>query len=182
MLFRSPRDLSSSPVTPSERLRLVHSILTSPPAPLSSSITSSSCAGKTCGLTLLPHNASFPHLVSLFPPHDMAFNREWLGRWSARSHILRAGSHEELTWIKDHLGEGVALYFAFLRFYWTSLAFPAFIGALFWLAGRSYSPVYAFLVVSWSIVFVESWRLKERVLAVAWGTHGVHNEIGRAHV
>lgn len=176
----TPRDLSSSPITPSERLRLVHSILTSPLAPLSSSITSSSSAGGTCGLTLLPNNPSFPHLVSLFPPHDPAFNKQWMDRWSAKSHVLRI-PQEELTWIKDHLGEGVALYFAFLRFYWTSLAFPALIGALFWLAGRSYSPVYSFLVVGWSIVLVESWRLKERVLAVAWGTHGVHNvEVCRA--
>lgn len=73
------------------------------------------------------------------------------------------------------MGERVALYFAFLAYYFRSLAWPAGLGALFWLAGLSYSPVYAALIVGWSVFFIERWRIKEKELAVQWGSYGVHN-------
>lgn len=65
------------------------------------------------------------------------------------------------------------------------------VGLGFWTTGRSlgsgsttsagFSPIYSIMIVTWSIIFVESWRIKERVLAVRWGTYGVERvEILRA--
>ncbi|KAM0748366.1 DUF590-domain-containing protein [Meredithblackwellia eburnea MCA 4105] len=171
---RTPRDFAASPISSSERLRLVYSILTSPRTGSNTSITSSSVVGSTAGLSPLPSPSSFPRVRQIFPLHDPKFNKKWLDEWSSRSHVLTI-PRTELTALKDQFGETVALYFAFLRYYFFSLTFPAGIGLLFWWAGLSYHSLYALGTVLWSTTFVESWRLKERELAVDWGTHGVHN-------
>lgn len=177
---RTPRDFSNEPIHQSERLRLVYAILTSPRTGTNTSITSSASAGSTAGLTPLPSPPSFLHVRSIFPPHDLAFNASWLEKWSSRSHIVSIPP-EELTLLKDHFGETVALYFAFLRYYFFALVFPAGVGLLFWLAGWAYSAVYGVAICAWSTIFVERWRLKERELAVEWGTYGVHKvEVQRA--
>lgn len=90
------------------------------------------------------------------------------------SHFRLSIPPEELVEIKDHLGEKIALYFAFLQYYFISLAFPAGLGSIFWLCGLTYSPYYSAALCAWSVVFVERWRIKERELAVEWGTYGVH--------
>lgn len=144
-----------------------------PRVPSSTSITSAASSGRTAGLTNIP-SATFPHVTSIFPPHDPQFNKKWLDNWSSRSHLLSIPP-EELDQIKDHYGEKIALYFAFLQHYFASLIFPAGLGAVFWLAGLAYSPVYAVAIVGWSVFFVERWRIKERELSVQWGSYGVHN-------
>lgn len=171
---RTPRDFSSDPITPAERLRLVHSILTTPRSSTSVSVTSSASSGRTAGITPTPSPASFPHVTSIFPPHDPHFNKTWIDRWNSRSHIGLSIPPEELVEIKDHLGEKVALYFAFLQFYFSMLGFPAALGALFWLLGLHYSPYYSAALCAWSVLFIERWRIKEREIAVEWGTYGAH--------
>ncbi|KAI5477477.1 Calcium-activated chloride channel family protein [Pseudohyphozyma bogoriensis] len=146
---RTPRDFTAEPIHSSERVRLVHAMLAK----------------------LLPPS-QFPHLTSIFPPHDLAFNHTWLTNWSSPSHIWSIPP-SELADLKNVYGETVALYFAFLRAYFVSLAFPAGVGALFWLAGFAYSPIYAVGVVAWSVIFVESWRIKEKEIAVEWGTYRI---------
>ena len=49
---------------------------------------------------------------------------------------------------------------------------PAVLGILFHLRGKLYSPVYSFLLVLWSIGFVEWWRVRERIIAMRNGTRG----------
>jgi anoctamin-10 len=70
------------------------------------------------------------------------------------------------------LGEAIALYFSFLKFYFVALAFPAFLGTIWWATGSTYSPSYGVMMSIWAVVFVETWRIKERTLAVQWGTYG----------
>lgn len=69
----------------------------------------------------------------------------------------------------------MALYFGFLNFYFQSLFSIAAVGLAFWAAGSPFHPVYSLLLVSWSCIFVELWRMKERKFAVRWGTAGVAN-------
>lgn len=35
-----------------------------------------------------------------------------------------------------------------------------------------YSPLYSVGILLWSLIFVESWRIKEKELGVEWGTYG----------
>ncbi|SCZ87275.1 BZ3500_MvSof-1268-A1-R1_Chr2-2g04741 [Microbotryum saponariae] len=172
---KTSRDFASEPITPAERLRLVYSILSSPEAAITGvSVTSSASSGRTVGLDPVPSPANFPHVVSVFPPHDVDFNQRWLKSWSSRSHALKPIPRAELDEIKDHLGEKIALYFAFLRYYFASLLYPALMGMSFYLLGLSYHPIYSIGMVGWSIHFIETWRIQEKTLSVDWGTYNIH--------
>ncbi|CEQ41706.1 SPOSA6832_03452, partial [Sporobolomyces salmonicolor] len=207
---REPKDFTSQPIEEVERLRVVYSILTvcfsprpsyydalnsptalqSPREGGSSSIRSSASTGPTCGLPIasqLPPSpatkAEFPHLLSIFPPHNPIYNALWQKRWmSLPSTSAAAGAslnpldkltipQSELDDLKAHLGEKVALYFAFLSYYFRSLVFPSVVGLLFWALGLPFHPIAGVGFVGYGILFVESWRLKERALAVHWGTY-----------
>lgn len=75
--------------------------------------------------------------------------------------------------IRNHFGEQIAYYFGFLNFYFQSLFSVAAAGTAFWAAGAPFHPVYSIVLVIWALVFVELWRMKERKLAVRWGTVGI---------
>lgn len=89
--------------------------------------------------------------------------------------ISHLSLNKRLDSVRSHFGEHVALYFGFLNFYFQSLFSIAAIGLAFWAAGAPFHPIYSLLLVSWSCVFVELWRMRERKLAVRWGTLGVGN-------
>jgi anoctamin-10 len=74
--------------------------------------------------------------------------------------------------IKHQFGESMALYYSFLSTYTNALLFPAFLGITFWKFGAPYHPLYSALVVLWSVGMVEWWRIRERKLAVRWGSRG----------
>lgn len=163
----------------------------SPRAAEATSIRSSASTGPTCGLPVasqLPptpaNKVEFPHLIDMFPPHNAAYNKLWLRRWShlpaAQSDSIPATKNplelltipqSELDDLKAHLGEKVALYFAFLSYYFRSLLFPSIIGLFFWLLGLSFHPLLGLGFVGWSVVFIETWRLREKAIAVQWGTY-----------
>lgn len=68
----------------------------------------------------------------------------------------------------------MALYFAFLSSYTQFLSFPALLGTAFYLfkPPHSYSPVYSLLLLLWSLIFVEHWRVYQRLLSLRFGTRG----------
>lgn len=66
----------------------------------------------------------------------------------------------------------MALYFTFLSVYFKALVFPSVLGIVFWYLGQPYSALYSHLLVLWSVTFVEYWRIRERILALRWGTSG----------
>ncbi|GJJ11388.1 hypothetical protein Clacol_005621 [Clathrus columnatus] len=63
-------------------------------------------------------------------------------------------------------------YFAFLSSYASSLFIPAALGFLFWITTRPYSILFSTLLTLWSISWVEWWRVREKIIAVRWGTLG----------
>ena len=69
-------------------------------------------------------------------------------------------------------GEAVALYFAFLSSYTHSLIFISILGLVTHYFGNAYSIIYSSLLFLWSVVFVEYWRIRERLHSVAWGCLG----------
>ena len=141
------RDFSQDPLIPSERLRLVNQMV----AP----------AVRAC-----------PQVAYYFPPHDHRFNTHWLRSWTSSSTVLQI-PEEQLVRIRDHFGSSIALYFEFLRYYFLSLVFPSFIGTITWLGGYHFSRLYSVLILLWSILALEGWKLRERQLAVRWNTYGI---------
>ncbi|UZJ55207.1 hypothetical protein CBS101457_004527 [Exobasidium rhododendri] len=126
------------------------------------------------GAGILVGSKEYPNVKSMSPLHDPIYNQAWLKRWANLSSALQINI-KELDSIREHFGEHVALYFGFLNFYFQSLSSIAAVGLAFWAAGAPFHPVYSLLLVSWSLVFVELWRMKERKFAVRWGTSGVTN-------
>lgn len=160
----STHSLAVSQFSSAERLRHMYTLLTLPATPA----TSDGITRQGAGLRL--KSEEFPHLVDMTPLHDTGFNRSWLKRWTGKP--LPSVDLTELDEVRQHFGEHIAFYFGFLVFYFQSLAPAAAIGAIFWLAGTPYHPVYSILLVTWACVFTESWRVKEKKLAVRWGTLG----------
>ncbi|GAA6043352.1 hypothetical protein JCM8097_008045 [Rhodosporidiobolus ruineniae] len=207
---REPSDFASHPIEEAERLRVVYSILAAsrpslffreipPPSSASprvggsASIRSSASTGEVCGLPIasqLPQypskNVQFPHLVSMFPPHNPVYNKLWLRKWnhlpspeqtsiqtSKNPLDLLAIPQGDLDELKAHLGPKVALYFAFLTYYFRSLIFPSALGFFMWLLGLSFHPILGIGFVGWSVIFVETWRIREKAIAVQWGQYGL---------
>jgi anoctamin-10 len=77
-------------VTEAERYRVIHHLLTAPPADGGAGIT--------------PQTGQWKHVESLFPLHDPAHNKEWIKRWSTRTFLKM----EDLDEIRDKLGEKVS--------------------------------------------------------------------------
>ncbi|CAO1638635.1 unnamed protein product [Sympodiomycopsis kandeliae] len=161
----STHALAESQFSPSDRLRHIYTLLTLPAAP----VTSEGITRRGAGLRI--RSEDYPHLVDITPLHDPSYNRAWLKRWSSWSSFLAINFHD-LDEIRRHFGHHVAFYFGFLLYYFQSLASVAAIGGGFWILGMPYHPIYSIALVLWACIFVESWRIRERKLAVRWGTLG----------
>ncbi|KAG0151035.1 hypothetical protein CROQUDRAFT_651552 [Cronartium quercuum f. sp. fusiforme G11] len=167
----------SQPYTPSERLRHLYNIITQDAIPESTDSPISpqshrTLAGPGAGIT--PGRAPFEHVKSIFPPHDIGFNNKWISQWSDRSHFSIHIPHIELDQIKDVYGEAIGYYFAFLNFYFQMLMLPTGTGFIAWAFGLKFSSTYSVCLILWSLVVVEMWTVKERLLAIRWNSLSCH--------
>lgn len=72
--------------------------------------------------------------------------------------------------IRDHFGEKIAYYFAFLQNYFLWLSAPTIIGALVYMTHSNTLAVwFSLFMLLWSILFIEMWKRKEADLAIKWG-------------
>ncbi|KAF9425092.1 hypothetical protein BGZ94_007854 [Podila epigama] len=147
------RDASLDDVTDAERLRLISELITGLPSEGGAGI----------------HPGYDEYVESVLPLHDKAFNKAWLRSWSTKWIV----DHKDLTVVRDHFGEKVAYYFEFLQFYFQWLAVPTGLGILVHYFGSSFSVFYGVSVILWSIIFTESWKRREKELALWWGVRHV---------
>ncbi|PWY99963.1 hypothetical protein BCV70DRAFT_217012 [Testicularia cyperi] len=172
-------------LTPASRVRLVDSLITLPDLTSQAvqNQASSSNAKVPSGAGLRVGLPEFPHLVDMSAIHDPSYNAAWVKRWSHTSpaKILSGVGLSDLDSIREHFGEDVALYFGFLNAYFQALAPLAVWGLSFWMLRKPFSPIYSLGLVTWACLFVELWRMKERKLAVRWGTLGVNSVDRRRH-
>ncbi|KAF8662796.1 hypothetical protein AX16_001080 [Volvariella volvacea WC 439] len=140
-------------LSPADRLRLVYSFVTSMPS--------------DGGLGITPGVAEWDMVESVMALHDKEFNEAWVKLWS-----IRDITTVQLDKIREQFGEPIALYFAFLSSYTTFLIFPAALGVISHFFYAPYSATYSLLLLIWSTVFTEWWRVHERILSLRWGTRG----------
>ncbi|KAI1381919.1 DUF590-domain-containing protein [Hypoxylon crocopeplum] len=148
-------EFTNHPVTEAERLRTVYLLITKPK--------------NEGGAGITPKIGQWKDVISIFPLHNHAFNRQWIKQWSTKYFL----NDQDLDQIRDKFGESVAFYFAFVQSYFAFLLFPAAFGFGAWLILGRYSWFYAVVNSLWSIVFFEWWKKKEVDLAVQWGVRGV---------
>ncbi|KAF8120707.1 calcium-activated chloride channel-domain-containing protein [Boletus edulis] len=146
-------DLDSAPLSSADRVRLVHAYITSTP--------------QDGGLGIITGCKEWDRVQSVMALHNHEFNEQWIRLWTRR----RIAS-VELEKVRDQFGDSIALYFFFLTAYTRALIFPSVLGVLYYFFGTPYSVVYSTLLFIWSVVFVEWWRLQERILSVRWHTRG----------
>ncbi|KAJ2058433.1 hypothetical protein GGI17_005036 [Coemansia sp. S146] len=140
-------------ISSSERQRLVYKLIVGP-------------ASEGCAAVNVEGD---PWVESVFPLHDRSFNKKWIKHWSSKWLIDR----HDLRRIREHFGEEIAMYFAFLQSYFLWLAIPAAFGTVWWLLGWSFSWQFGILLVLWSVLFTETWARRESDIATYWGVHGV---------
>ncbi|WFD43976.1 hypothetical protein MPSI1_002641 [Malassezia psittaci] len=170
--FGALSTLDGEVISPADRIRYVNYLLTNQPG-----ISRSTQPRMVNGAGLKMNDQRFPHLVDMIPLHHQGFNSAWIRSWSNvswRSVWMGIGDRE-IDRLRFHFGAQVALYFAFLNMYFTSLAPAAILGLLFWLRGELFSPMYSAVLTLWACMFVEVWRMRERKFAVRWGMTGVKN-------
>ncbi|CAG8608697.1 3225_t:CDS:2 [Paraglomus brasilianum] len=118
-------DGSDSQLTEAERLRLVYDIITNPRS--------------EGGADIKPGSDKLELVGSLLPLHDRVYNDDWIKSWSTKWIINK----NDLMSLRNHFGEKIAYYFAFLQYY------------ALWLIAPS---------------IAEFWKRKERELSILWGT------------
>ncbi|WFD20148.1 hypothetical protein MCAP1_002392 [Malassezia caprae] len=134
-----------------------------------------------CGAGVRIHCSEFPHVIDMMPLHDVRFDRAWIQAWSNVSvtTVLSGISDEDIAHLRDNIGEHIALYFAFLNYYFKALAPAGTLGLIFWACGQPFSAMYSILLVIWATIFLEMWKIRERALAVRWGMTGVSRHATR---
>lgn len=139
------------PVSPAERLRLVYDVLTESPS--------------RSGIGLTPGYGEWSFIEQIFPLHNYKLNQSLLKRWSTKLVI----NDQDIGTIRAQFGDKVALYFAFLQFYfWWGLA-PTVAGLSFHYLIGDYSTVFATLNLLWGICFLFGWSRRQEQLAIRWG-------------
>lgn len=144
------QSVDGPPITDGERLRLVFMIITAPEDENGAGIT--------------PKLGSWINVESIFPLHNKEFDQAWLKTWATRWRI----DDKELEHICEHFGTKVAMYFAFLQFYFISLSVPAALGIVSFFLLPEYSVIYSICVSLWAIVFHGLWERRQRQLAIRW--------------
>jgi hypothetical protein len=135
--------------TPAERLRMVYRLITEDAA-------------------ITPRYGEWKFVNSIFAPHDMDLNKQWL-----RQFLSRWSIHDsELGYIRSQFGEKVAMYFAFLQFYFRWSIGPAVVGVVSHFVLGDYSVLYTLFILLWGVAFVYAWQTRQEQLAVMWGVRG----------
>lgn len=76
----------------------------------------------------------------------------------------------DLLKIRDHFGEKIAYYFAFIQTYFIWLSAPAGLGFLVYLTHSNTLTIWFSLsMLIWAVLFTEMWKRKEHELAINWG-------------
>ncbi|TXT10622.1 hypothetical protein VHUM_02127 [Vanrija humicola] len=156
---------------PSTRLRLLYDLLTSPQL--------------QNGLGITPGEGDWERVKGIVALHDDAADNAWVERWATadwKVGLLSGLSSSDEDILARNQSPALRLYFNFLVTYTLSLMPIAVISVGFWLytPADSYPPLYAFALSLYSAVWLAVWRIKERKLAVQWGTRGCENvAVGR---
>ncbi|KKZ64973.1 hypothetical protein EMCG_09118 [[Emmonsia] crescens] len=146
---------SCVPETDAERLLIVYNMITSP--------TDEGGAGIT------PKHGEWDYVESVFPLHDKLLNKTWIKSWTSKTFLTA----DDLDQIRNHHGEKIGFYFAFLQSYFSFLIFPAAFGVACWVLLGHFSIIYAIVNCLSCVVFAEMWKRQESDLRIRWQVKNV---------
>ncbi|EEQ86196.1 plasma membrane channel protein [Blastomyces dermatitidis ER-3] len=146
---------SYTPETDAERLLMVHNMITAP--------------SNEGGAGITPKYGEWNHVDSVFPLHDKLLNKTWIKAWTSKTFLTA----DDLDQIRNHHGEKIGFYFAFLQSYFSFLVFPAAFGVACWVLLGNFSIVYAIVNCLSCVLFAEMWKRQERDLRIRWQVKNV---------
>ncbi|XP_058871253.1 anoctamin-8-like isoform X2 [Acipenser ruthenus] len=124
------------------------------------------------GQPILPELAARGVIQQLFPLHEQRILSQLMKSW-----VQAVCEKQPLDDICDYFGVKIAMYFAWLGFYTTSMLYPAIIGFILWMLTESDQTsrdiccvVFALFNVVWATLFLERWKRRGAELAYKWGT------------
>jgi hypothetical protein len=154
----------SSAITPATRLRLAYELLTSP--------------ALQHGLGITPGAGDWSRVKAIVALHDDDTDKAWLEHWTIggdwKIGLLRGLGEQNGDMLGRNQTPEVRLYFNFLSMYTLSLLPITVVALGFWLKcpADSYPPAFAFCLSLYACTFIAVWRIRQRKLAVRWGTYG----------
>ncbi|EDN11058.1 transmembrane protein [Histoplasma capsulatum] len=146
---------SCVPETDAERFLIVYNMITAP--------------SNEGGAGITPKQGEWDNVDSIFPLHDKLLNRTWIKAWTSKTFLTA----DDLDQIRNHHGEKIGFYFAFLQSYFSFLIFPASFGVACWVLLGNFSIVYAIVNCLSCVVFTEMWKRQESDLRIRWQVKNV---------
>uniref|UniRef100_A0A8K9XIE2 Anoctamin n=1 Tax=Oncorhynchus mykiss TaxID=8022 RepID=A0A8K9XIE2_ONCMY len=130
------------------------------------------------GQPIIPELSGRGVIQQVFPLHEQRILSQLMKSW-----VQAVCEKQPLDDIRDYFGVKIAMYFAWLGFYTTSMLYPAVIGFVLWVLTESDQTsrdiccvVFALFNVVWATLFLERWKRRGAELAYKWGTLDTPNE------
>ncbi|XP_038142416.1 anoctamin-8 [Cyprinodon tularosa] len=124
------------------------------------------------GQPIIPELKARGVIQQVFPLHEQRILNQLMKSW-----VQAVCEKQPLDDICDYFGVKIAMYFAWLGFYTTSMLYPAVIGFVLWMLTESDQTsrdiccvVFALFNVVWATLFLERWKRRGAELAYKWGT------------
>ncbi|XP_077573633.1 anoctamin-8 [Stigmatopora nigra] len=124
------------------------------------------------GQPIIPELSARGVIQQMFPLHEQRVLSHLMTSW-----VQAICEKQPLDDICDYFGVKIAMYFAWLGFYTTSMLYPAVIGFVLWMLTESDQTsrdiccvVFALFNVVWATLFLERWKRRGAELAYKWGT------------
>ncbi|KAM4574047.1 anoctamin-8 isoform 2-T2 [Fundulus diaphanus] len=124
------------------------------------------------GQPIIPELKARGVIQQVFPLHEQRILSQLMKSW-----VQAVCEKQPLDDICDYFGVKIAMYFAWLGFYTTSMLYPAVIGFVLWMLTESDQTsrdiccvVFALFNVVWATLFLERWKRRGAELAYKWGT------------
>uniref|UniRef100_A0A096M406 Anoctamin n=1 Tax=Poecilia formosa TaxID=48698 RepID=A0A096M406_POEFO len=124
------------------------------------------------GQPIIPELRARGVIQQIFPLHEQRILNQLMKSW-----VQAVCEKQPLDDICDYFGVKIAMYFAWLGFYTTSMLYPAVIGFVLWMLTESDQTsrdiccvVFALFNVVWATLFLERWKRRGAELAYKWGT------------
>uniref|UniRef100_A0A8C1UKU9 Anoctamin n=1 Tax=Cyprinus carpio TaxID=7962 RepID=A0A8C1UKU9_CYPCA len=124
------------------------------------------------GQPIIPELRARGVIQQVFPLHEQRILGQLTKSW-----VQAVCEKQPLDDICDYFGVKIAMYFAWLGFYTTSMLYPAVIGFVLWMLTESDQTsrdiccvVFALFNVVWATLFLERWKRRGAELAYKWGT------------
>eukprot|EP00741_Cyanophora_paradoxa_P005511 tig00000889_g5343.t1 len=104
-------------------------------------------------------------------------------QWLIRNWVMGAMWRPPTALLRNHFGEKIGFYFAFMESYTRAVVVPALCGAGVYIAQKATGvtdlwavPFYSIFVVVWAVLFLEGWKRRQAALAHRWGVTGFRRQ------